>query len=125
MSDSGGAAFPFNAFKFPEGLLAFSLQKDGISTCFTSETSEETLPLSVQGGRLQSDLVFAEIDRRIKDLGSELVKKVNAVFAWEITKDGKNAAQWSTYAALNTASLLHKSEFSFAVILVPRFVENT
>ncbi|KAG7237539.1 hypothetical protein INR49_032156 [Caranx melampygus] len=48
-----------------------------------------------QGGGLQSELVFAEIGRRIKDLGSELVKKVNAVFGWEITKDGKNAAQWS------------------------------
>ena len=48
-----------------------------------------------QGGGLQSQLVFAEIGRRIKDLGAELVKKVNAVFGWEITKDGKNAAQWS------------------------------
>ena len=39
--------------------------------------------------------MFAEIGRRIKDSGSELVKKVNTVFGWEITKDGKNAAQWS------------------------------
>lgn len=53
------------------------------------------LPLQ-EGGNLQSELVFAEIGRRIKDLGAELVKKVNAVFGWEITKDGKNAAQWST-----------------------------
>lgn len=43
MSGSGGAPFPLNAFKFPEGLLAFSLQTEWISTCFTSETSEETL----------------------------------------------------------------------------------
>lgn len=49
----------------------------------------------MQGGGLQSELVFAEIGRRIKDVGSELVKKVNAVFGWEITKDGKKAAQWS------------------------------
>lgn len=49
----------------------------------------------VQGGGLQSELVFAEIGRRIKDLGPELVKKVNAVFGWEITKDGKNIAEWS------------------------------
>lgn len=49
----------------------------------------------VQGEGLQSELVFAEIGRRIKDVGSELVKKVNAVFGWEITKDGKNCAQWS------------------------------
>lgn len=46
--------------------------------------------------------MFAEIGRRIKDVGSELVKKVNAVFGWEITKDGKNAAQWSTCPATQT-----------------------
>lgn len=57
---------------------------------------------SVQGGGLQSELVFAEIGRRIKDLGSELVKKVNAVFGWEITKDGQNAAQWSKCCTANT-----------------------
>lgn len=56
----------------------------------------------VQSGGLQSELVFAEIGRRIKDMGSELVKKVNAVFGWEITKDGKNAAQWSTCTAAQT-----------------------
>lgn len=44
---------------------------------------------------LQSDLVFAEIGRRVKDMGAELVKKVNAVFGWEITKDGQTAAQWT------------------------------
>uniref|UniRef100_A0AAR2JPY0 Peroxisomal multifunctional enzyme type 2 n=1 Tax=Pygocentrus nattereri TaxID=42514 RepID=A0AAR2JPY0_PYGNA len=36
-----------------------------------------------EAGGLQSDLVFAEIGRRIKDLGAELVKKVNA----QTTKD--------------------------------------
>ncbi|MGH0180142.1 UNVERIFIED_CONTAM: hypothetical protein FKN15_021100 [Acipenser sinensis] len=50
---------------------------------------------SVQAGGLQSDLVFAEIGRRIKDVGKDLVKTVNAVFQWEITKDGNNAAQWT------------------------------
>lgn len=53
-----------------------------------------------QAGGLQSELVFAEIGRRIKDLGAELVKKVNAVFSWEITKDGKTAAQWSESSIL-------------------------
>lgn len=56
----------------------------------------------MQSGGLQSELVFAEIGRRIKDTGSELVKKVNAVFGWEITKDGKSAAQWSTCTAVQT-----------------------
>ncbi|XP_054630216.1 peroxisomal multifunctional enzyme type 2 [Dunckerocampus dactyliophorus] len=56
------------------------------------ETAEESA--SVPQGGLQSELVFAEIGRRIKESGGELVKKVNAVFGWEITKDGKNAAEW-------------------------------
>ncbi|NXU51627.1 DHB4 enzyme, partial [Turnix velox] len=50
-------------------------------------------PLKTVG--LQSDLVFEEISRRIKAVGSELVKKVNAVFQWDITKDGKTAMQWT------------------------------
>ncbi|XP_068103202.1 peroxisomal multifunctional enzyme type 2 [Hyperolius riggenbachi] len=48
-----------------------------------------------QGAGLQSDLVFHEISRRIKDVGGEMVKKVNAIFQWDITKDGKTAAQWT------------------------------
>lgn len=63
------------------------------------------------GAGLQSELVFAEIGRRIKDLGSELVKKVNAVFAWEITKDGKNAAQW-TIDLKNAGGSLHQGPYS-------------
>ncbi|KAL4660875.1 peroxisomal multifunctional enzyme type 2 [Arapaima gigas] len=46
-------------------------------------------------GTLRSDLVFAEIGRRIKDQGPELVKKLNAVFHWEITQGGRTAAQWT------------------------------
>uniref|UniRef100_A0AAQ5XTA7 Hydroxysteroid (17-beta) dehydrogenase 4 n=1 Tax=Amphiprion ocellaris TaxID=80972 RepID=A0AAQ5XTA7_AMPOC len=64
-----------------------------------------------EGGGLQSELVFAEIGRRIKDLGSELVKKVNAVFGWEITKDGKTAAQW-TIDLKNGSGSLHKGPYS-------------
>uniref|UniRef100_A0A4W6C986 Hydroxysteroid (17-beta) dehydrogenase 4 n=1 Tax=Lates calcarifer TaxID=8187 RepID=A0A4W6C986_LATCA len=63
------------------------------------------------GGGLQSELVFAEIGRRIKDLGSELVKKVNAVFSWEITKDGKNSAQW-TIDLKNGSGSLHKGPYN-------------
>ncbi|XP_040277610.1 peroxisomal multifunctional enzyme type 2 [Bufo bufo] len=50
---------------------------------------------TVQDVGLQSNLVFEEISRRVKDAGSEMVKKVNAVFQWDITKDGKTAAQWT------------------------------
>uniref|UniRef100_A0A3P8TUS7 Hydroxysteroid (17-beta) dehydrogenase 4 n=1 Tax=Amphiprion percula TaxID=161767 RepID=A0A3P8TUS7_AMPPE len=73
-----------------------------------SEASPENL---TQGGGLQSELVFAEIGRRIKDLGSELLKKVNAVFGWEITKDGKTAAQW-TIDLKNGSGSLHKGPYS-------------
>ncbi|XP_016279236.1 peroxisomal multifunctional enzyme type 2 isoform X2 [Monodelphis domestica] len=51
--------------------------------------------VSSKDGTLQSTLVFEEIGRRIKDVGKELVKKVNAVFQWNITKHGQTAAQWT------------------------------
>ncbi|XP_034548786.1 peroxisomal multifunctional enzyme type 2 [Notolabrus celidotus] len=74
----------------------------------SSEASPEDLP---QGASLQSELVFAEIGRRIKDLGPELVKKVNAVFGWEITKDGKSSAEW-TIDLKNGSGSLHKGPYS-------------
>jgi len=55
--------------------------------------------------------VFAEIGRRIKDLGSELVKKVDTVFGWEITKDGKTVAQWTIDLKSGTGAL-HKGPYS-------------
>uniref|UniRef100_A0AAY4DKT1 Peroxisomal multifunctional enzyme type 2 n=1 Tax=Denticeps clupeoides TaxID=299321 RepID=A0AAY4DKT1_9TELE len=54
---------------------------------------------------LQSDLVFAEIGRRIKDVGPELVKKVNAVFSWDITKGGQTCAQWTIDLKSGSGSL--------------------
>uniref|UniRef100_A0AAZ3PZI8 Hydroxysteroid 17-beta dehydrogenase 4 n=1 Tax=Oncorhynchus tshawytscha TaxID=74940 RepID=A0AAZ3PZI8_ONCTS len=62
-------------------------------------------------GGLKSELVFAEIGRRIKDLGAEMVKKVNAVFGWEITKGGNTAAQW-TIDLKTGAGALHKGPYS-------------
>ncbi|XP_053557569.1 peroxisomal multifunctional enzyme type 2 isoform X2 [Bombina bombina] len=50
---------------------------------------------SIQDSGLQSELVFEEISRRIKDVGEQMVKKVNAVFQWDITKGGNTAAQWT------------------------------
>ncbi|XP_060736775.1 peroxisomal multifunctional enzyme type 2 [Tachysurus vachellii] len=62
-------------------------------------------------GGLQSDLVFGEIGCRIRDVGAELVKKVNAIFGWEITKGEKTAAQWTI--DLKTApGALHKGPYS-------------
>lgn len=48
-----------------------------------------------KGAELQSALVFGEIGRRLKDVGHEVVKKVNAVFEWHITKGGNIAAKWT------------------------------
>ncbi|GAB1301714.1 Peroxisomal multifunctional enzyme type 2 [Apodemus speciosus] len=48
-----------------------------------------------EGGELRSALVFGEIGRRLKDIGHEVVKKVNAVFEWHITKGGTVAAKWT------------------------------
>ncbi|XP_015744191.1 SCP2 sterol-binding domain-containing protein 1 [Python bivittatus] len=50
---------------------------------------------SPKGTGLQSDLIFEEIGRRIKGVGSQLVKKVNAVFQWDIMNGGKIVAQWT------------------------------
>ncbi|KAM6150359.1 peroxisomal multifunctional enzyme type 2 isoform 1-T1 [Erethizon dorsatum] len=47
-----------------------------------------------KGGELQSTLVFEEINRRLKDIGHEVVKRVNAVFEWHVTKGGSTAAKW-------------------------------
>ncbi|XP_044131825.1 peroxisomal multifunctional enzyme type 2 [Bufo gargarizans] len=61
----------------------------------TSTANSLESKATVQDLGLQSNLVFEEIGRRVKDAGSEMVKKVNAVFQWDITKDGKTAAQWT------------------------------
>lgn len=68
--------------------------------------------------------MFAEIGRRIKDVGSELVKKVNGVFGWEITKDGKKAAQWSEFTC-NTPTYYRKICLSFHVILASWLQKTT
>ncbi|XP_019742590.1 peroxisomal multifunctional enzyme type 2 [Hippocampus comes] len=67
------------------------------------------LPQETAG--LRSDLVFAEIGRRIQESGGELVKKVNAIFSWEITKDGKNVAEW-TIDLKNGSGTLHRGASS-------------
>ncbi|XP_061135594.1 peroxisomal multifunctional enzyme type 2 [Syngnathus typhle] len=75
------------------------------------ELAETSPGLPQAGPGLQSELVFAEIGRRIQESGSELVKKVNAVFGWEITKDGKNVAEW-TIDLKNGSGALHRGTYS-------------
>ncbi|XP_034026517.1 peroxisomal multifunctional enzyme type 2 [Thalassophryne amazonica] len=74
----------------------------------TSEAFPENI---TDGAGLQSELVFAEIGCRIKQSGSELVKKVKAVFSWEITKNGKTAAQW-TIDLKNGSGSVHRGLYS-------------
>ncbi|XP_074851097.1 peroxisomal multifunctional enzyme type 2 [Carettochelys insculpta] len=61
----------------------------------TSALDKPSTKEPIKASGLQSDLVFEEIRRRIKEVGNQLVKKVNAVFQWDITKDGQPAAQWT------------------------------
>ncbi|XP_072288805.1 peroxisomal multifunctional enzyme type 2 [Eucyclogobius newberryi] len=72
------------------------------------DQAPEKLP---ETGGLQSELVFAEIGKRIKDTGAELVKMVNAVFGWEITKAGQSAAQWTIDLKSGSGSV-HKGPYS-------------
>ncbi|XP_040597765.1 peroxisomal multifunctional enzyme type 2 [Mesocricetus auratus] len=58
-------------------------------------TSGVSAQMPSKDGDLQSALVFGEIGRRLKDIGHEVVKKVNAVFEWHITKGGDIAAKWT------------------------------
>ncbi|XP_054550482.1 peroxisomal multifunctional enzyme type 2 isoform X2 [Talpa occidentalis] len=58
-------------------------------------TSDMSAKIPSQGGQLQSALVFEEIGRRLKDVGQEVAKKVNAVFEWHITKHGNIASKWT------------------------------
>ncbi|XP_062985779.1 SCP2 sterol-binding domain-containing protein 1 [Elgaria multicarinata webbii] len=50
---------------------------------------------SAKATELQSDLIFQEIGCRVKEVGSQLVKKVNAIFQWDIMNGGKTVAQWT------------------------------
>ncbi|XP_060062745.1 peroxisomal multifunctional enzyme type 2-like [Ylistrum balloti] len=58
-----------------------------------SAASASAVPPQVSG--LKSDMIFEEIGRRAKDEPG-MVKKINSVFQFNITKDGKTATVWTT-----------------------------
>ncbi|XP_072490653.1 SCP2 sterol-binding domain-containing protein 1 [Notamacropus eugenii] len=60
-----------------------------------NSAQDPSAPKSIQVTELRSNLVFEEISRRVKEVGSQLVKKVNAIFQLDITKDGKIIVQWT------------------------------
>lgn len=62
----------------------------------SADSAGVTASAEPAGPALQSDALFGEIQRRIKD-HPDLVKKINGVFLWHITKDGKAVSTWSKY----------------------------
>ncbi|XP_037666825.1 SCP2 sterol-binding domain-containing protein 1 [Choloepus didactylus] len=60
-----------------------------------SLAQEPAAPIPLELSEFQSSPVFEDISRHIKEMGAQLVKKVNAIFQLDITKDGKMILQWT------------------------------
>ncbi|KFO29049.1 SCP2 sterol-binding domain-containing protein 1 [Fukomys damarensis] len=56
---------------------------------------EAAITPAVDLSGLQSFPVLEGISHYIKDMGAQLVKKVNAIFQLDVTKDGKTILQWT------------------------------
>ncbi|EFB21946.1 hypothetical protein PANDA_021026, partial [Ailuropoda melanoleuca] len=56
---------------------------------------EPAMPHPLELSEFQSFSVFEDISHRIKEVGAQLVKKVNAIFQLDITKNGKTILQWT------------------------------
>lgn len=57
--------------------------------------TESALPQALKLSDFQNFSVFEDISQHIKEVGAQLVKKVNAIFQLDITKDGKTILQWT------------------------------
>ncbi|KAL4697827.1 hypothetical protein H8957_001247 [Semnopithecus entellus] len=55
---------------------------------------EPAMPHPLELSELKSFSVFEDIRLHIMEVGAQLVKKVNAIFQLDITKDGKIILQW-------------------------------
>ncbi|XP_008061420.1 SCP2 sterol-binding domain-containing protein 1 [Carlito syrichta] len=56
---------------------------------------EPAMPHPPELSGFQSSPVFEDIRHHIREVGAQLVKKVNAIFQLDITQDGKTALQWT------------------------------
>uniref|UniRef100_A0A5F7ZPR7 SCP2 sterol binding domain containing 1 n=1 Tax=Macaca mulatta TaxID=9544 RepID=A0A5F7ZPR7_MACMU len=56
---------------------------------------EPAMPHPLELSELESFSVFEDIRLHIREVGAHLVKKVNAIFQLDITKDGKIILQWT------------------------------
>uniref|UniRef100_A0AAR2J1J7 Hydroxysteroid (17-beta) dehydrogenase 4 n=1 Tax=Pygocentrus nattereri TaxID=42514 RepID=A0AAR2J1J7_PYGNA len=72
---------------------------------------------AVPAGGLQSDLVFAEIGRRIKDLGAELVKKVNAQWSKSKLSTGNGALHKGPYTGKADVTFIVADEDFMEVVM--------
>lgn len=53
---------------------------------------------SADGGALPSTALFEQMKDMVTTAGPELVKKIGAVYFWNITVNGKTVTQWSKYS---------------------------
>ena len=63
------------------------------SACISYYTVADNTQTTRSDG-LSSTAIFEELKKHVA-ASPELVEKVNAIFLWKITKDGKPAAVWS------------------------------
>lgn len=71
---------------------------DRPQTCHSlalGSATQTTLPHDLELSDFQGFSVFEDISHQIKEVGAQLVKKVNAIFQLDITKDGKTILQWT------------------------------
>ncbi|KAL1786947.1 SCP2 sterol-binding domain-containing protein 1 [Sigmodon hispidus] len=71
---------------------------DRPQTCHSmalGSATEQQRPHPLDLSDFQGFSVFEDISHHIKEVGSRLVKKVNAIFQLDITKDGKTILQWT------------------------------
>ncbi|EEB16259.1 estradiol 17 beta-dehydrogenase, putative [Pediculus humanus corporis] len=61
---------------------------------FNTVSAMEPSANNVSAETLKTPKIFEEISKMIKE-DSEAAKRINAVFAYKITKDGKNVADWT------------------------------